>query len=151
MSWNLDVLNLKNINITEKIEHAYLMEVPSREHLKEIRSILKKDLIVKIVGYSHILVFLGYNSQIEKVKNILKNYNVRIIYEKLVVRYEIKLPSKRHLKKLSKMLYRGNLLYKVTGKFFIEVFCGHYQQINKFFEILEKFDRLYYYYTVKAE
>jgi|YNPBryunderm2012_1023409.scaffolds.fasta_scaffold13980_5 hypothetical protein len=150
MSWNLSALNLKNINITEEIENAYLIEVPSREHLKEIRGLLKKDLIVvKIVGYAHILVFLGYNSQIEKVKNLLKNYDVKIIYEKLVVRYEIKLPSKRHLKKLSKMLYRGNLLYKVTGKFFIEVFCGHYSQINKFFEILEKFDRLYY--IIKAE
>jgi len=150
MSWNLNALNLKNINITEEIENAYLIEVPSREHLKEIKGLLKKDLIVvKIVGYARILVFLGYNSQIEKVKNLLKNYDVRIIYEKLVVRYEIKLPSKRHLKKLSKMLYRGNLLYKVTGKFFIEVFCGHYSQINKFFEILEKFDRLYY--IIKAE
>jgi hypothetical protein len=144
MSWNLNHINLKNINVIEKIDTAFLVEVPQKNIAREVGKILKNECIVyKIIDLNMVIV-LEYKTQIEKVKKIVKDYKGKILEEKLIIRYEIELPSKKHLKRLVKMIYKENLLYKVTGNFFIEVFCGHRLQIEKLFKVLEDFDRLWY-------
>ena len=143
MSWNLRYLDLENISITERIMNAWLVEVQSKNVAIEIGKILNNECIIyKIIGNFRMLIFFEYETQIEKIKDFLRDYKAKILDEKLVIGYKIRLPSKELLKILTKMIYIEGILYKITGNFFIEVFCENHFKITKFFKILKKFDMI---------
>ena len=137
---NLENMNLKNLSLCEKVVQVYGIETKNKNEVIKIAKELKKGSFAFKFYKNFIWVFCEYYSQVKKLMNILKEFECLNIEEKLAVMYEIKTRSKNHTKKLVKMLYQKGIFYKVPDPCFIWVFCGHYTQIEKLREILDKFD-----------